>query len=51
MDKYDLSTASAWLLASVNGRYTGDNLNNYGQNRLGKLSKDLLTNSNKVVTY
>jgi hypothetical protein len=49
INKYDFSTAQAHLVASINGRFSGDKVNRYGQNRLGKLSKK--TPSDKVITY
>lgn len=30
LDNYDFSSASAWLVASVNGRYKDEDINNYG---------------------
>lgn len=30
LDKYDFSTANAHLVASINGRYSGNNFNKYG---------------------
>ena len=51
LNKYDYSTANAYLLGSVNGRYTGENLSRYGQNRFGALCKDKISPYDKMVTY
>jgi Tyrosyl-DNA phosphodiesterase len=51
LDKYDFSTANAHLIASVNGRFNGDNLKKYGQNRFGDLCKDSINSEDKVLTY
>ena len=51
INKYDLSTANAYLIASINGRYNGDNLNRYGQNRFGALCKNKISSNDKVLTY
>lgn len=51
LDKYDFSTANAWLIASVNGRFTDTDLNRYGQNRFGQLCKAKIGSCDKVVTY
>ena len=51
LEKYDFSTASAYLLASINGRHNGEKLTRYGQNRFGALVKEGIGSSDKVLTY
>ena len=51
LDKYDFSNAQARLIASINGRFNGENLMRYGQNRFGALVKENISGGDKILTY
>jgi len=51
LGKYNFSGAQARLIASVNGRFNGENLMRYGQNRFGALVKENINSGDKMLTY
>eukprot|EP00347_Sterkiella_histriomuscorum_P001407 403372152 len=51
LDKFDFSTANAFLIASINGRHADREFKKYGQARLGELVRNVDKQHEKTITY